>query len=99
MPVSQPVCARHPIFQSFLIQTQDGQAKRVARRGEQHRPQADPRARATFEQTGLRHGLPALRHVSDMNGVNAGGGSHSQRVQSVEKWGASASLLSALSHF
>ena len=46
-----------------LTSIQDGQAKRVARRGEQHGPQANAGPR---EQTGLSHGLQALRHVSRM---------------------------------
>lgn len=54
-----------------LTSIQDGQTKCLARRGEQHRPQENKRPRVSFKQTGLRHGLPALRHVSNMFCANA----------------------------
>lgn len=73
MNVSEPVCARRLCHAVPLTSIQDGQTKRVARRGEQHGPQANAGSRVPLEQTGLSHGLPALRHVSSMFSVNAVG--------------------------
>lgn len=64
------MCARRPTIESPPTSIQDGQAKRVARRGEQHGPQEDTRPRVPFKPTGLSDGLPALRHVSSMIGFN-----------------------------
>lgn len=68
------LCVRTPSHRRVpLTSIQDGQAKRVARRGEQHGPQAHARPRVPLQQTGLCHGLPAVRHVSSMLNVIAVG--------------------------